>query len=100
MYKLPVIIRDEYVVFMEPNKIGPFVHCDIKTKWTKEVKYDLTCDFDLLRNLHGFNPMYALHYEDQGDIHIKFLKIMGFKYLKTITGQRQVWSIDGDEYDK
>lgn len=100
MYKLPIIIRDDYVVFMEPNKVGPVIHCDIKTKWTKEVKYNLTFDFLNLRDLHGFNRLLAVHYEDQGNKHIKFLEIMGFKYLKTISGQRQVWFIDGDEYDK
>ena len=100
MYKLPIIITDDYIVFMEPNKSGPIVHCDIKSKWTQELKMQLKYDWYQLRELQGFNPMYALHYEDQGNKHIKFLKMMGFKYLKTISGQRQVWSISGDEYDK
>ena len=80
MYKVPVIIKEDYIVFFEPSKYGVLVHCDIKTRWSKEVKLQLQKDWYQLRELHSNNRMIALHFEDQGTKHIKFLEMMGFRY--------------------
>ena len=90
-------MKKDYVVYMEPSKSGPLLHADVY-HWNKMVKNKLVKDFRMLRDLQNDHPLFALHYEDQGNKHIKFLKIMGFKYFKTISGNRQVYVIDGERY--
>ena len=80
MYKVPVIIQEEFVVFFEPSRYGVLIHCDIKTKWTKGVKKKLQEKWKILRELHSNKRIIALHYDNQGDKHIKFLEMMGFKF--------------------
>ena len=81
MYKVPVILRKDYIVYFEPSKYGPLIHCDIRTKWSKDVKRGLLYDWNDLRMMHD-GRMYALHKHEQGTKHIKFLEMTGFKLLR------------------
>ena len=94
MYKVPVILKDDYVVFFEPSTAGVLIHCDVKTRWTKTVKKNLQEDWSTLRSLHSHRPMYALHKPEQGDKHIRFLQMMGFKLLREYDGF-ELWTIGG-----
>ena len=79
MYKVPVILKKDYIVYFEPSKHGPLVHCEIKSKWTKEVKQALLYDWNDLCMMHN-GRLFALHREDQGTKHLKFLKLTGFQF--------------------
>jgi len=79
--KLPIIERPEYTVFFEPvpykDHILTFIHCDIRSKWSKSVKERLKRDFEVLTELRE-SPIFALH--TIGDHkHLKFISLFGFK---------------------
>jgi hypothetical protein len=60
-----------------------FIHCEC-TRWAKEVKKDLLNDLKKLFELHRCE-MFAIH--EIGDAkHKKFLKLVGFNYLKDFVG--------------
>lgn len=78
--KVPVVKRKDYIIYLEYVAEVEFVHCDI-FNWSKTVKLDLLNTWEILCKLHG-DPIYAYHYI--GDTkHEKFLKITGFKHLKS-----------------
>ncbi|GAB5503432.1 hypothetical protein [Pyruvatibacter sp.] len=78
--KLPVIDREEYTVFIE--HFGPFrfVHCDVHGRWRKALKQNLLSDFNQYAEQTG-KHLFAAHYEDQGEKHIKFLSLFGFVFV-------------------
>lgn len=93
--KVTVVDKVDYVIKYEEQQGLTFIHCDIKTKWTKQVKASLQEDFKTLRELKT-SPIYALH-ELNDKKHCKFLQQFGFKYLQDVTGTdsktRQVYYI-------
>lgn len=36
--KFPVIDTEDFVIHLEPYDGNTFIHCDVKSKWTKTVK--------------------------------------------------------------
>lgn len=79
--KTPVVIRDNYIVYLEDYQGTSFIHCDCGG-WTKEIKKKLIRDVDSLTQLHG-RPIYTFH--DKDDIkHRKFLKLMKFQFYSDI----------------
>lgn len=81
---IPIIQTDDYRVCLQQSGSYPIVHCDILTRWTKQVKNDLVRDWEAFRSLAN-SPMLTLHWEDQDNKHIKFLEMMGFEYSHSIT---------------
>ena len=99
MYKVPVVIKDEYIIFFEPSVYGVLIHCEVM-KWNVGIAKRLITDFATLRELHGYNHIYALHDDNtQDNKHIKFLRKMGFTLRGVLKDGRQVWQIDGEEYE-
>lgn len=89
--KTPVLSVDEFVLYLEELPEGTFIHCDVTTKWSKEVKNKLKVAFELLTNEYG-KELYALHTPTDKK-HEKFLKMFDFSYLSSIVGT------DGNDYD-
>lgn len=81
--KIPVIYNHDYTVYFENDCGFTLIHCDC-VRWTKEVKKQLSDDFQKLCKIHR-NDIYAIH--EIGDVkHEKFLSIFKFKYLKDFEG--------------
>ena len=81
--KIPVIYNKDYTVYFENDYKFTFIHCDC-IRWTKSVKQDLLSDLKKLFEIHR-SEVYAIH-EIDDEKHKKFLKIVGFKYLKDFIG--------------
>jgi len=79
MLKIPVIIRPNYIVYIEDFQGSQFLHCDV-FKWNKTVFKQLKQDWETLKELHG-GPLYCLKEEDTTG-YLKFIKSLGFKLLK------------------
>lgn len=76
--KVPVVRRWCFTISLEhvqPNYT--MIHCDIHTRWSKQVKRELRDGWYLLRMCHR-GPIYALH-DPADEKHEKFLKMFGFK---------------------
>lgn len=83
--KVPVIVRQgAYTVYFERTSGLTFIHCDIFSPWTKDLKQRLSSDWKALRGLHE-GPIYALHTPSDKK-HEKFLLMMGFTYAASFTG--------------
>lgn len=83
MVKIPVIIRPEYIYYIEDVNGAPFMHCDV-FKWSPSIWKALKKDFFTFAELHG-GPLYACkEYETTG--YLKFLKGLGFKLLQQMVG--------------
>lgn len=78
--KIPVVNRDDYIIYLERVGNLTFVHCDV-FKWSRHSKDSLIEDWETLCKLHKY-PIYAYHYIGDRK-HEKFLKMTGFKYLKS-----------------
>lgn len=89
--KIPVIQNNQFVLYLEDVDGNLFIHCDILTKWSKEVKQNLKSWFNGLTSVHG-KELYALH-NPKDKKHEKFLRMFDFSYLKSFIG------IDGNNYD-
>jgi hypothetical protein len=79
--KTPVIVKDNYIVYLEDYQGTSIIHCDC-TGWNKQIKTKLVQDIDSLVQLHG-KPLYALH-DTHDTKHRKFLKIMKFEFYSDI----------------
>lgn len=76
--KVPVVTRKEYTLYLERTSGMTFIHCDVHTRWTPSVRFQLDLDFRDLLHLHT-EPLFALH--DPGDCkHEKFLGLFGFTF--------------------
>lgn len=91
MSKFPVVNRQDYIIYLEDDNGVVFIHCDVLTKWTKEVKKNLLVDFKLLTEMWN-SDLFALH-QPQDKKHKKFLKMFGFNYFESIKG------LDNNDYD-
>jgi hypothetical protein len=79
--KVPVVIRNEYIIYLERVEDSVFIHCDV-FKWNKTTKKNLHDSLDTIIKLQG-REIFALH--TIGDTkHKKFLRMYGFKFLDTI----------------
>lgn len=78
--KIPVVIRDDYTLYLEDYLGFWFIHCDC-SKWTKTVKRSMHKDLiDMQRE-----DFYAIH--EIGDKkHEKFLRLFDFEYLEDFVG--------------
>ena len=83
MPKIPVIIRQDYIFYIEDVNNSQFMHCDV-FNWNKSVFKELKKDFLTFAELHG-GPLFCLK-ENETIGYLKFIKALGFKYLKSIVG--------------
>jgi hypothetical protein len=99
MGKVKVSESVNYLIEYEEFNGLTFIHCTIKTQWSKFVKYELQRDFDILLTLHG-GVLFALH--DPNDTkHQKFLEMFGFKLFgdgTNIDGQHRQVFVTGNYY--
>ena len=79
--KVPVVIRKEYIIYLERVEDSVFIHCDV-FKWNKTTKKNLHDSLDTIMKLQG-REIFALHIIGD-DKHKKFLRMYGFKFLDTI----------------
>jgi hypothetical protein len=85
--KIPVVIRDNYVMYIEYYSNMLWFHTDV-FKWTSEVKKKYLEELNLLQYLVS-TPLVALIEEDNTKL-AKFAKSIGFKMeqpLKLNNGQ-------------
>ena len=48
LIKIPVLTTKEFVLYLEDVNDNTFIHCDIRTKWDKELKHNLGFSFKIL----------------------------------------------------
>lgn len=89
--KVPVVNTSDYILYLEELPDCLVIHCDVLTKWSKEVKKKLEVDFENLM-IACNQPVYALHTPSDKK-HEKFLKMFKFEYFKPFQGT------DGNNYD-
>lgn len=89
--KVPVVVTEDYVLYLEDNEGFLFIHCDVLNRWTREVKNKLLKSFKEVTDKYG-SPIYALHTKEDLK-HEKFLKMFNFSYLQSIVG------FDNNNYD-
>jgi len=89
--KTPLIDLPEFVLYFEEYNGYTFIHCDVKVKWTKEVKKKLKEVYKTITDSYSEN-IFANH-EQQDKKHEKFLKMFGFEYLNSFVGK------DNKDYD-
>lgn len=78
--KTPVVVRDDYTLYLEDYNGFWFIHCDCQ-RWTKTVKKQMFEDLIAVQK----DDFYALH--EIGDVkHEKFLKLFGFEFLEDFVG--------------
>ena len=82
--KVPVIVRDAYVVWYEPvllegiDRVATFVHCDFFEKFTADLYKELYMEFYDLTQLRADLPLFALREDPADKKHHKFLTMFGF----------------------
>lgn len=81
--KIPVVNRDEYVVYYENVEGNMFLHCDCY-KWNKTIKKQIITDLDKLKELYK-GSWFALNTFNDSKRY-KFLNMVGFSFLKQIIG--------------
>lgn len=93
MVKIPVVQRQNYVMYLEFFAGMHWFHTDV-AKWNKEVKKQFLEDLNLLQYLVS-TPLVALIEEDNTKL-AKFAQKIGFKYLEPCKGQNDeqyyIWS--------
>lgn len=89
--KYPVVETEDFTIYLEDVDGYIFIHCDVFSKWSKEVKKKLQWWFNRLTETHN-KELFALH-SPEDTKHEKFLKMFGFEYLRSIVGT------DDNNYD-
>lgn len=80
--KVPVVLRDDYTMFLEFFEGMLWFHTDVH-KWTNEVKRNFIKDLDTLQTLVNV-PLVALI----DNIKLaKFAELIGFKYEQPFKGR-------------
>ena len=89
--KVPVVIRDDYTMFLEFFDGILWFHTDVR-KWTAEVKVKYLEDLNILQYLINC-PLVAM--VNQRDKKLsKFGKVIGFKYEQPFLGNdKQMYDI-------
>jgi len=80
--KVPVVLRDDYTMFLEFFEGMLWFHTDVH-KWTNEVKRNFIKDLDTLQTLVNV-PLVALIYNIKL---AKFVELIGFKYEQPFKGR-------------
>lgn len=81
-YKVPVCRRPEYTIYLQDIGGETWAHSDVK-QWSPSISRRLVADANAVFHMHG-GAMFALNEPHGCKKHQKFLKLMGFKYLKTL----------------
>jgi hypothetical protein len=89
--KIPVVSLPEFVLYLEEDNGFTFIHCDVLTKWSKEIKKKLKEVFKEITASYN-QELYALH-DPEDRKHKKFLELFDFNYFTSITGT------DGNSYE-
>lgn len=74
--KVPVVVRDDYVMYLEFSYNLLWFHTDVK-RWTSKIKVKYTEDLNLLHYLTGI-PIVAMVKEDNIKL-AKFGKLTGWE---------------------
>ena len=91
MVKVPVVIRDDYIMFLEFFEGMLWFHTDVN-KWTPEVKTKYIEDLNLLQYLVN-SPLLAMINQRDNKL-TKFTKVIGFKYEQPFLGNdKQMYDI-------
>ena len=80
--KTVVVDNNDYQIEYDQHNDLTFIHCELKTTWTKTVKENLIRDFEVLKELRNA-PIYAIH-EIGDNKHYKFLQLFGFTLLQDV----------------
>jgi hypothetical protein len=88
--KVPVVIRPDYVMYLEDFNQMLWFHTDI-ARWTKEIKTKYLEDLNLLQYLTGVPLMAAV--EQENNKLKKFGHTLNFTHVDTTTGK------DGKTYN-
>lgn len=86
-YKVPVVLRDDYIMYLERYDDLLWFHTDVR-KWTAEVKHRYLGDFGKLLDLVNM-PLLAFINKDNIKL-AKFAKTIGFSKKDTIMKDNQV----------
>jgi len=79
--KIPIVIRDDYVMFLEWFEGVHWFHTDV-FKWTPKVKTKFLEDLNLLHCLIS-HPLYAFSTKENTKL-VKFGESLGWKHFKDI----------------
>ena len=80
--RIPVVDGDDYTIKLQPHITDDgfhmmFIHCDVRSKWTKALKKDLQFTFkELSKQME--TPLFA-NCEVNDEKHKKFLKMFNFQ---------------------
>ena len=84
MFKVPVVIREDYTMLLELHDNFIWFHTDVR-KWTPTVKAKYLEDLNLLQHLVAI-PLVAL--VENGNTKLaKFSKTIGFEFKQDTIGQ-------------
>ena len=78
--KTPVIETDDFTAYYDQHEDHTFLHCDVY-RYNKSVKKELQQGLKLLLAIRK-SPLFAIH-ELHDSKHLKFITMLGFKYLET-----------------
>lgn len=84
MIKTPVVIRDDYIMYLELHDSMLWFHTDIK-KWSSVIKKKFLEDLNLLQHLVNI-PIVAISHEKNKKL-MKFGKSIGFEFKQVFLGQ-------------
>jgi hypothetical protein len=91
MFKVPVVIREDYTMLLELHDNFIWFHTDVR-KWTPKVKVKYLEDLNLLQHLVSI-PLVAL-VEGTNTKLAKFSKTIGFEFKQDFIGQdKQMYHI-------
>ncbi len=91
MVKIPVVIRDDYVMFLEFFEGILWFHTDVN-RWTPTVKTKYLEDLNLLQYLINCPLLAMINQRDKKLT--KFTKVIGFKYEQPFLGNdKQMYDI-------
>jgi len=84
LFKVPVVIREDYTMLLELHADFIWFHTDVR-KWTPKVKAKYLEDLNLLQHLVSV-PLVAMIQETNTKL-AKFSKTIGFKFKQDFIGQ-------------
>lgn len=82
-YKVPIIERPEYTMYLETYEKYNWFHTDVK-KWTAEIKKQYLEDLNSLQQ--ELSPFIVSLIREDNTKLVKFAKSINFKYETTIKG--------------
>ena len=89
--KVPVVLRDDYTMYLEFFEGMLWFHTDVR-KWTSEIKVKYVEDLNILQYLIN-SPLVAMVNQRDNKLS-KFGKVIGFKYEQPFLGNdKQMYDI-------